>query len=298
VRPGEAGPLASIVARAGGDDRAIAEGRVFVGRQREKSNARAVAAGDTVSIAPAAGGAGEVAILVREKDFVAADKPAGMPTIADQTGAAHTLVAAVANAIGVSPTALHPTSRLDRDVSGVVVFTRTAEAARRLKAARDEGAYVRRYVAVAQATPSPQAGTWDAPIGRASDPRKRRIGGRDAAPASSRYATTASVGKAALLALSPVTGRTHQLRVHASHAGAALYGDRDYGGPMRLTHESGRVIVLRRVALHAARVTVPGAQGAPHVIEAPVPRDLVELWRELGGEERAFREATDLIFLP
>ena len=90
------------------------------------------------------------------------------------------------------------------------------------------------------------------------------MNGRDPVDAATRYRVCAlAPGGAALLAVSPVTGRTHQIRVHASHAGAPLVGDRDYGGPSRVTLSTGRVLEPRRVALHAARVVVPAASGAP-----------------------------------
>jgi 23S rRNA pseudouridine955/2504/2580 synthase/23S rRNA pseudouridine1911/1915/1917 synthase len=91
-----------------------------------------------------------------------------------------------------------------------------------------------------------------------------------------------------MLAVAPVTGRTHQIRVHAAHAGAPLLGDRAYGGPVRLTLPSGRVIEPGRIALHAARVVVPRPAGEPLVLSAPLPPELASLWSALGGEPAAW----------
>jgi len=280
--------------RAGADARAVAEGRVFVGRQRAVQETQEVRPGDDVFIAsPASSPDDAVNVLVRTGDLVAADKPAGIPTIADHGGATGALVARVARALGVSPSRVHPTSRLDRDVSGVVVFSLTGAATRRLTDARARGAYERRYVAIASREPAPERGTWDAPIGRAADPRLRAAGGRDAVPAQTRYAMCGrAAGSAALLAVAPLTGRTHQIRVHAATAGAALVGDRAYGGPTRLTLQSGRVVEPRRVALHAARVVVPDENGRPLVVTAAVPPALVELWSSLGGDAAAWELST------
>jgi len=242
-----------------------------------------------------------VTILANEDDVVAADKPAGMPTIADQSGASHTLVAAVARALGVPPARVHATSRLDRAVSGVVLLALSAAAAERLAQARKAGSYARRYVAIASRAPSPPRGVWDAPIGRARDPRKRAALGREATFAVTRFATVsrvpagALVSAGALLALAPVTGRTHQLRVHASHAGAPLLGDRDYGGPSRLTLPGGRVLPVSRIALHAARVSVPRPDGSAFVVGSPVPADLRDLWGALGGGTEAWDCAIDAV---
>ncbi len=285
--------VAEVLVRAGADERAVSDGRVFVGRRRVRRGDEAVKQGEVVEVAAPREAAPAVRVILHEDDVVAVDKPAGMPTIADQDGAAHALVAATARALGVDAARLHPTSRLDRGVSGVVMFALTKAAAERLARARAEGAYERRYVAIATRAPAPASGLWDAPLGRARDPRLRMVQGRDAIAAGTRYSVCGlAPGGAAMLAVSPVTGRTHQIRVHASHAGAPLLGDRDYGGPARLTLPTGRVLEPRRVALHAARVVVPGASGAPLVARAPVPPELEALWSALGGEAGAWELAT------
>jgi RluA family pseudouridine synthase len=295
VRPGDGSTVGEVLARAGADADAVREGRVFLGRLRVRTGDERVKPGDDLDVAPrrAPPGANEsVTFLAREGDLVAVDKPAGIPTIPDHAGASHSLLARVAHALGLEPARVHPTSRLDRDVSGVVVFALSRAAGERLMKARAEGRYERRYVALAQRAPAPERGVWDVPIGRARDPRLRMVKGRDAVPASTRYAVAAvAPTRVALLALSPVTGRTHQIRVHASHAGAPLLGDRAYGGPTRVTLPGGRVLEPGRIALHAARVVVPregGQSAGPLVLSAPVPAELASLWSALGGELAAW----------
>jgi 23S rRNA-/tRNA-specific pseudouridylate synthase len=233
-----------------------------------------------------------VRVLVRDEDLVAVEKPAGMPTIADHAGASQALVAATARALGIDATRIHPTSRLDRDVSGVVVFALTKGARERLARARAEGAYERRYFALAAAPPDPDRGVWNAPIGRAKDPRLRAARGHEAIPAQTLYAACGGACRGiTLLALSPITGRTHQIRVHAADAGIPLLGDPAYGGMARVTLPSGRVLVPGRIALHAARVAVPGACGERLVAISSVPAALAELWSALGGEPAAWERA-------
>jgi 23S rRNA-/tRNA-specific pseudouridylate synthase len=269
----------------------VAEGRVFVGRKRVTDESEAIRAGDVLEIAarlervlPAA------RILARTEDMVAADKPAGIPTIADHAGAAHSLLASVAESLGERISRLHPTSRLDRGVSGVVVFALTAEARLRLAHARARGEYARLYVAIAARSPRVLRGAWSQPIGRAKDPRFRAVGGGGAVPARTLYEVCARTASGeALLAAAPVTGRTHQIRVHAAHADAPLLGDATYGGPRRLTLADGRVLEPGRVALHALRITVPDARGAPWVVTAGVPEVLRDLWSVLGGDPAAWQ---------
>jgi 23S rRNA pseudouridine1911/1915/1917 synthase len=284
VTGAEEGPLVGLVR----DPAAIAEGRVFVGRKRVQDASFLVKAGDLVTLAPPAKGqVADVVVLAREGDLLALAKPAGIPTIPDHGGASHTLLAHAARIAGLPAAAVHPTSRLDREVSGVVVFALSADAAARMKAAREEGAYVRRYVAIASRAPAPERGAWDARIGRAADPRKRQVNGREATDARTRYLVVATApGGQALLALAPESGRTHQLRVHASHAGAPLLGDRAYGGPPRLTLPGGRVLALERIALHCARVAACGLD-----VLAPVPPEVVAMWASLGGGADAWERA-------
>ncbi|HEY8089640.1 MAG TPA: RluA family pseudouridine synthase [Polyangiaceae bacterium] len=259
-----------------------------------KRASESVQAGDVVhAAAPRVSDDQRVTLLAQGVDFVAADKPAGIPTIPDHAGSSHSLLAVVARSLGLDVARLHPTSRLDRDVSGVVFFALTAAARERLATARARGLYERRYVAIASKAPEPGRGVWDAPVGRGRDPRLRAVGGRDPVDARTTYATVASAPRGeALLAVSPVTGRTHQIRVHAAHSGSPLLGDRAYGGPSRVTLASGRVLQPGRIALHAARVVVPAADGSPLVAASPIPPALTDLWSALGGDAAAWEGST------
>ena len=271
-----------IVRLAGGDPEAVRDGRVFVGRARA-SEGLSVEAGTEIVIHGASAAPREGEVLLHRRGVLAMAKPAGIPTIPDQGGKAHSLVAVAAKAAGVDPKMVHPTSRLDRDVSGVVLFALDAEAREALQRARDEGRYGRRYVALAAAAPAPAEGLWDAPIGRAKNPRLRAIArkpGSDAKPATTGYVTLGVASGRALLAVEPITGRTHQIRVHAAHAGAPLLGDGDYGGPTRLTLEGGRSLSLRRIYLHCARVWI---EPLGLELAAELPAEIVELWTKLGG---------------
>jgi 23S rRNA pseudouridine1911/1915/1917 synthase len=290
VRPADGCTVREVLSRAGADDGAVGDGRVFVGRRRVRRGDEPVRGGDVLSIAARTVDVDRTAtLLVHAGDLVAADKPAGIPTIPDHAGSSHALMAAVARALGVDSGRVHATSRLDRDVSGVVLFALSREAAARLARARTEGAYERRYVALAVRAPAAERGTWDTPIGRAPDARLRMAHGRNPVAAETRYAVVARApGGEALLAVAPTTGRTHQIRVHAAHAGAPLLGDRAYGGPSRITLPSGRVVEPGRIALHAERVVVPGEDGAPLAVNSPVPPELASLWSALGGDPDAW----------
>lgn len=300
VRPGDGATVAEVLRRAGVPPTAIEEGRVFVAKRRATRPDQAVRVGDAIRIGPPPLASAEVELVFEGQGLVGCVKPAGLPTVPDHAGASHSLVALVAKQLGKKTSALRVTSRLDRDVSGVVLFALDDAAEERLRQARAAGTYERRYVALA-AGELQGGGVWGAPIGRAKNPRLRAISGADAKPARTEWRAVAraaglvaspargaaGAGVVTLVAVSPITGRTHQIRLHASSAGAPLLGDRDYGGPGRLTLANGRVIALPRIALHAARVRVAGV-----TVEAEVPAELAQAWEAIGGAAGAWSEAS------
>ncbi len=297
VRLGDGATVAEIVSRlvpTPAEARAVlAEGRVFIGRQRVTSGGQRVRVGERVRVG--AGGRAEaspeIEILFEGDGLLACVKPAGLPTVPDTHGASHALTSLVQ---AQRKTKLGVTSRLDRDVSGVVIFTTTPEAEERLRRAREEGTYHRRYVAIATTTLEVgESGWWTSPIGRANNPKLRAIHGMEAKEATTHYACVAKAGSFGLLAIDPVTGRTHQIRLHASHAGMPLLGDADYGGARRVVLGTGAVREISRIALHAARVIVPTPRGNEAMtLKAPAPQELIDLWLALGGDSEAWNRAT------
>jgi RluA family pseudouridine synthase len=277
----EATTLIEVLARLGEDARAVREGRVFVGRQRATHDRMPIAKGADVLVHPPRE---EIAlpdpfVLHHGDGVVVVDKPAGIPTIPDVRGAQGTLLDLAARAIGLPASALHPTSRLDREVSGVVTFALEEEARTAIARAREEGKYERRYLAIARG-PLPDRARFTWSIARAKDPKLRRAAD-EGEPAATRMVVVERAGEHALVAVAPETGRTHQIRVHLAAAGAPLLGDRAYGGISRMTTKTGKVIAFARVALHCARVAI----SLPRCIitaSSPVPPELVSLGAALG----------------
>ena len=282
VRDGEDGPLSAILTRMNADDVAITEGRVFVDRKRMHDASNVIGVGAVVSVSPPQPTlASPARILAKRDGFVAADKPAGIPTIADQAGESHAFSNEVARSLGIAPSMLHPTSRLDRGVSGVVIFALTAPARQAIENARAAGCYVRRYVALSSRAPDPRAGIWNARIGRAKKPKLRAVNGKDATHAETHFRTVVETNAGALLALAPITGRTHQLRVHAGNARVPLLGDRDYGGPVNVALANGAQLKVGRIALHCARVALH-FEGEEVVVLSSIPAELTALGASLG----------------
>jgi 23S rRNA-/tRNA-specific pseudouridylate synthase len=264
-------------------DAAIADGRVFVGRRRVTEGAHRVRVREELVLnAPRPSvPLPEPFVLHHTRGILVVDKPAGISTVPDLASAAGTLIDLAARAIGKTAKDLHATSRLDREVSGVVTFATDESARDRLADARANGRYVRRYVALAVGDPAFEVDRWTGPI--AGKPSASRV----------RVVARTQAGKArhAVLAFAPETGRTHQLRIHASQAGLPLLGDEQYGGPRRLTASNGAVRALSRIALHCAAVQIALTDCNVSVV-SPVPPELADLAKLLGFDAGALLEAS------
>ncbi|MEZ4439376.1 MAG: RluA family pseudouridine synthase [Polyangiaceae bacterium] len=258
---------------------APADGRIFLnGRPAELSES--VDPGDRVELYPRRDGTTapeEVRVLAQRDGIVLAFKPAGLPTETTRLGEDSLVSALLSHFKGGK---LHAASRLDAMVSGVVTCTLGRDAARRIEAHREEGKIERVYLAIAKGRLMGE-GEWDAPLARVTDRAGRHRSvpeAHGAKDARTRYRVVATTDEATLLELRPVTGRMHQLRAHAAHAGHPLYGDRRYGGPTSLIAGDGSVLAADRIALHAWRVALPHLRA-----EAPAGATLAGWWRALGG---------------
>lgn len=274
---------------------ALVQGRVFVCRKRAESASIPLRLGDTVevfAVEHADVHHEEPAVLAREGGLIAAYKPSGMPTIPDHRGSAGCLQAFVAAQMGRADLAgVHPTSRLDVKVSGVVVFALTERARNLLREAREQRRYRRHYVALSSSAPNPSEGIVDVPIGRGTDARTRQVRGRQAVACQTRYRAVSRGARGVLIAAEPLTGRTHQIRVHMAHLGAPLVGDGRYGGKHELVLPSGEVRSVDRIALHAAWVEIGLPRSQHWMVRARVPEQLRELWTALGGDSVSLEDS-------
>lgn len=227
--------------------------------------------------------------LYRDDDWLVLAKPPGMATTPPSARPGPTLLD-LAREAAPKATAHHPLSRVDAEVSGAVLF---ALSRRAIDAAARRPPH-KRYLALAPRAPAEDAFTWSWPVGvhpRRATLRTCAADARDPQPAETRGVVLAREGDVAALSLTPITGRTHQLRVHAATAGIPLLGDASYGGAARVTRADGAVIGLPRVMLHAWRVRLPTGDAW---VEAPPHADLLDAWRALAitSLEDALRAST------
>ena len=166
--------------------------------------------------------------VLYEDDFLlAVDKPQGMlihPSAARNTGTLANAVAGYYARTG-SPGAFHPLTRLDRDTFGIVLVAKNGYACALLQQARPR----KTYHALTLGGPEDDSGIIDAPIARKPLPSLLREVSPDGKPSRTEYRVLDRGENLCRLALTPVTGRTHQLRLHCAYAGFPIVGDPQYG---------------------------------------------------------------------
>ena len=214
-------------------------------------------------------------VIYEDPDILVLNKPAGLSSQGGR-GQANTLdelLWAFAKPGKARPRLIH---RLDRDTSGVILTARTKPAAGFLGKAMMGRKFAKTYRAiVTPGAPDPAQGLIEAPLRRDEQGREAymRICAADhpdAETARSRYRTL-SVGQgAALVELSPETGRMHQLRVHLASIGRPIAGDSRYGGALMLAGKP-----VPRLMLHAAALEFPHPDGGKRRLAAPAPADFL-----------------------
>lgn len=232
-------------------------------------------------------------IIFEDENVLVVNKAAGMVVHPGAGRESGTLVqAALAHApqmagIGgeLRPGVVH---RLDKQTSGLILLAKHDSAHRWLQNQFKARQVQKFYIALVDGTPPTPYGRIEAPIGRDASHRKRMAvlpsgKGREAI---SEYRTLERFSKHTLLEVHPITGRTHQIRLHLAFLGCPVVGDTTYG---RKTPS----LPLERHFLHAARliITLPGEQQA-RTFEAPLPTELLELLESLRLSSHAARASS------
>lgn len=172
---------------------------------------------------------GKLDILYEDEHLLAVDKPAGMlihPSRSKNTGTLANFVLGYYQKTG-QDCAFHPLTRLDRDTFGVVLLAKNPHISHLLQAGKME----KTYHALTQGGPGVEAGIIDAPIARKPLPSLLREVRPEGKPSRTQYRVLERNGKLCKLELQPITGRTHQLRLHCAYMGFPILGDPQYGTP-------------------------------------------------------------------
>ncbi len=236
-------------------------------------------------------GAPALPLLHRDGMMLIIDKPYGLPvhpgpkggpTLSDQLDALR---------FGL-PRAPELAHRLDKDTSGCLVLGRHPKALAVLGKLFASGAVDKTYVALTRGAPADDEGLIDQPLAKRSPHRGWWMqavpkGTPGAQEARTAFRVLHRGDGLSILALSPLTGRTHQLRAHLAHLGAPILGDAIYGGASRLPGGP-------KLHLHSRRVVVPLAKkGPPVAVSAPLPPHICETLAHLGLDSAAIGAAAD-----
>ena len=266
--------------------RLIDEGLVSVNGRQAKPSER-VTAGlsvnvtipppETITLVPEAI---PLTIIYQDGDIIVLDKPAGLtvhPAPGHPSGTlVNALLAACPDLRGIAGT-LRPgiVHRLDKDTSGLMVVAKNDRAQRALQRQLKDRDVRKTYLALVRGVPAPREGTIAAPIGRHPKNRKKMAVVADGREATTRYRVREEIagGQYSLLEVEPVTGRTHQIRVHLAAVGHPVVGDATYGRPSA---------AVGRQFLHAHKLAFGMPLGGRTVeFESPLPADLREALSQL-----------------
>ena len=200
-------------------------------------------------------------ILFIDAEAIVLDKPAGLPVDAPRRGGESIASRIDELKCGFQrpPTAMH---RLDTDTSGCLLFARTAKARATFQKAFETRAVEKYYVAVVGSVIADEQGVIEMPLAKTSSVEAgwRMVADENGHEAITHWRRLSVRDRSTLVEFRPLTGRTHQIRVHAREAfGSGILGDRVYGipgGPM---------------LLHASRLVVPRQPKPTIDVTAPLP---------------------------
>ncbi len=272
--------------------RGLRKGEFRVNKGRARADYR-LSEGDIVRIppirTPAAGEAPRIPgywtevlkdrVVYEDDGLLVIDKPSGL-AVHGGSGLDYGLIECLRQA-RPADRSLELVHRLDRDTSGLILIARKASVLRDLHKQLREDRVDKRYLALV-------AGEWprsrrriEAPLAKntlRSGERMVRVS-KEGKPSVTEFAVIERFGRATLMEAKPVTGRTHQIRVHAQYAGHALLGDEKYADDRgaALARELG----LKRLFLHAQSLTFRLQGGGRLKLEAPLDQNLDKILEKL-----------------
>ncbi|WP_138379531.1 RluA family pseudouridine synthase [Luteithermobacter gelatinilyticus] len=170
--------------------------------------------------------------------------------------------------------------RLDKDTSGVLVVARTAVAAKKLTEAFRARETKKIYWALVVGRPDMAEGTIKAPLDKepGSGGERMQVSENGKRAITDFYVMDYALDKASWIAFKPVTGRTHQIRVHATLLGTPIVGDGKYGGKEAFLDGA----VSRKLHLHARHLDIRHPDGGTLSVTAELPRHMRESWDMFG----------------
>ncbi len=171
-------------------------------------------------------------IIYEDEDILAVNKPRNMPTHPSQNHHDDTLANGVIHYFKDKGFTFRVITRLDKDTSGVVVIAKNKLSASNLSDRMLKGEIKKEYIALCHGAPRETKGEINAPIARKEGSAIERCISELGKEAVTKYEVISERNSLSLIKLNPITGRTHQIRVHLAHIGCPIYGDDMYGSPI------------------------------------------------------------------
>ncbi|WP_373086749.1 RluA family pseudouridine synthase [Sneathiella sp.] len=226
-------------------------------------------------------------ILHMDDAVIVLNKPAGLPVQGGSGQYRHVdgLLEGLRFDYPDKPRLVH---RLDKDTSGVLVLGRTRLAAKHLAEAFKRRTTRKIYWALVAGVPRPREATISYNLAKIVTANGEKVVvDRDGQKAVTDYSVIAVAGqRAAWVALKPVTGRTHQLRVHCVAIETPIVGDGKYGGPEAFLEGA----ISKKMHLHAREITISHPDGSELMITAPLDKHMVETWKLLDFHENDYED--------
>jgi 23S rRNA pseudouridine1911/1915/1917 synthase len=215
----------------------------------------------------------QLPVVYQDEDIVVIDKPVKL-MVHEAANSAGSTVVDYARSVSSDPDPDRPgiVHRLDRDTSGLLIIAKTAAAKQQLQQQFKDRRVKKTYLLLVHGYPEPAAAILRLPIGRAQNPTQRLVS-QSGRMAETKYHTLERLTGFSLVEAQPLTGRTHQLRVHFKHIGHPIVGDQLYG------HEPN--LGLKRQFLHATRLEFTAPGGDLLKLESPLPLELQQVLEQL-----------------
>jgi len=238
----------------------------------------------------------EAMVLTQDRAAIVLNKPPGLATQGGSGTKEHVdgLLDAFAPE-GPRPRLVH---RLDKDTSGALLIARTPGSAAFFSKRFSTRSARKIYWALVAGVPAIEEGQIDLPLAKqpGSGGEKMMVDQSEAGqPSRTRYRVVDRAGnRAAWVELQPLTGRTHQLRVHMAAIGHPIVGDGKYGGPDAFLTGS----ISRKMHLHARRLIIDHPDGTPLDVTAPLPDHFAASMEQLGFEVELGNSLPDPVAAP